>query len=49
MLTPFGVLRKPHIASGCKPGPGQPAGVLGEQAGRRPAAGSRVDVRLGAR
>src|SRR5271165_94212 len=46
MLTPFGVLREPHIASGRKPGPGQRIGILHEQVGRRPAVRTRIQVRL---
>ena len=46
MLTPFGVLRQPHIASSRKPGPGHRAGILDKQVGRRPAVRSRVEVRL---
>ena len=46
MLTPFGVLREPHIGSGLKPGPGQRVGVLDKQVRRRPAVRSRIEVRL---
>ena len=46
MLTPFGVLRQPHIASSRKPGPGHRAGILDKQVGRRPAIRSRIEVRL---
>ena len=46
MLTPLGVLREPHIASGRKPGPGQRIGILNKQVGRRPAVRSRIEVRL---
>ena len=46
MLTPFGVLRQPHIASGSKPGPGHRVGIPDEQVGRRPAVRSRIKVRL---
>src|SRR5271169_1804618 len=46
MLTPFGVLREPHIGSGRKPGPGQSVGILDKQVGRRPAVRSRTEVRL---
>jgi len=46
MLTPFGVLREPHIGSGRKPGPGQRVGVLDKQVGRRSAVRSRTEVRL---
>ncbi len=46
MLAPFGVLREPHISSGRKPGPGQRAGVLDEQVGRRPAVRPRIEAGL---
>ena len=46
MLTPFGVLRQPHIASSRKPGPGQRIGILDKQVGRRPAVRSHPEVRL---
>jgi hypothetical protein len=46
MLTPFGVLREPHIASGGKPGLGQRAGIPDKQVGRRPAVRSCIEVRL---
>jgi hypothetical protein len=46
MLTPFGVLREPHIASGRKPGPGQRASILDKQVSRRPALCSPIQVRL---
>jgi hypothetical protein len=46
MLAPFGVLREAHIATGCKPGPGQRVGVLDKQVGRRPAVRSRIEIRL---
>ena len=46
MLTPLGVLREPHIASGRNPGPGQRVGVLDKQVGRRPAIRSLFEVRL---
>ncbi len=49
MLTPFGVLREPHIASGRKPGPGQRVSILDKQVGRRPAVRSRIEVRLHAK
>ena len=49
MLTPFGVLREPHIASGRTPGPGQRISVLDKQVGRRPAVRSRIEVRLHAK
>jgi hypothetical protein len=46
MLTPFGVLREPHIASGRKPGPGQRVSILDKQVSRRPAVRSHIEVRL---
>ena len=46
MLTPFGVLREPHIGSGRNPGPGERVGVLDKQVGRRPPVRSRIEVRL---
>ena len=46
MLTPFGVLRKPHIGSGLKPGLGQGVGVFDKQVRRRPAVRPRIEVRL---
>ena len=49
MLTPFGVLREPHVASGREPGPGQRVSILDEQVGRRPAIRSRIEVRLHAK
>jgi hypothetical protein len=49
MLTPFGVLGRPHIASSRSPGPGQRVGILDKQVGRRPAVWSRIEVRLHAK
>ncbi len=49
MLTPFGVLRQPHIASSRKPGPGQRVGILDKQVGRGAAVRSRTEVRLHAK
>src|SRR5580704_5331359 len=46
MLTPFGVLREPHIGSGLKPGLGQSVGVLDKEVRRRPAVRPRIEVRL---
>ena len=46
MLTPFGVLREPHIASGRTPGPGQRVSILDKQVSRRPAVCSPIQVRL---
>ena len=46
MLTPFGVLREPHIASGRKPCPGQRVSILHKQVSRRPALCSPLQVRL---
>jgi hypothetical protein len=46
MLTPFGVLREPHIGSSRKPGPGRRVGVLDKQVGRPPAVRPRIEVRL---
>jgi len=46
MLTPFGVLRNPHIGSGLKPGLGQGVGVFDKQVRRRPAVRPRIEVRL---
>jgi hypothetical protein len=46
MLTPFGVLREPHIASGRMPGPGQRVSILDKQISRRPAVCSPFQVRL---
>jgi hypothetical protein len=49
MLTPLGVLREPHLGSRSKPGLGQRVGVLDKKVGRRPAVGSCIEVRLGAK
>ena len=49
MLTPLGVLREPHIGSGSEPSLSQRIGVLDKKVGRRPAAGSLIEVRLGAK
>jgi hypothetical protein len=46
MLTPFGVLREPHIGSGRNPGPGERVGVIDEQVGRRSPVRSGIEVRL---
>jgi hypothetical protein len=49
MLTPFGVLREPHVGSRSKPGLGERVGVPDKKVGRRPAVRSRIKVRLGAK